>query len=579
MTEEKLDRSIARANASTTANAAVDPPSGDYAGLAVAEFSRRRFVIGAGSALALASTFGLGACGGGGDVDEDPFGYGVASGDPLPDRVIIWTRANRLSEAVQLQWEVALDASFSTLVKSGTVTAEPAHDSTVKVDVTGLQPATSYFYRFRNGAVVSETGRTRTLPTGSVQQVKLGVFSCAAYSIGQFHVYNHASNRTDLDAALMLGDYIYETGLTDAEQLAAGALGRQADPQGELHTLNEYRLRYQRYHTDADLRALRRNMPLIAVWDDHELVNDIWRDGAGGHDPATEGSFAARRAAAVQAYHEWMPTRTGADPLRIYRSFDFGNLLSLHMLDTRVVGRDAPTNRDAYLAGAADDPARQLLGTEQEAWLAARLQESGATWQVLGQQLVFGGMRIPLSVFDDFSEDAINAFLAALDTPEASRTDAQRALVAQPRIGYELGNWDGYPAARERVLAMASASDRNLVVLSGDSHNAWAHDLRDTAGRRIGVEFATPSVTSTGLEIAHPRIGRQFLADSFLRMVPDLKYADTARRGYVAVSFTPASVTGEFVFVGSVFGNSFSVAVGPSLQALAGPAGRELHSV
>jgi len=578
MSEKELHGSIATGNPSTTGITAVEPPAGAEAGFAVAELSRRRFVIGAGSALALASTVGLAACGGG-DVDEDPFGYGVASGDPLPDRVIIWTRANRLSEAVQLQWEVALDAAFSNMVKSGTVTAEPAHDSTVKVDVTGLQPATRYFYRFRNGAVVSETGRTRTLPTGSVQQVKLGVFSCAAYSIGQFHVYNHASNRTDLDAALMLGDYIYENGLSDAEQLAAGALGRQADPQGELHTLNEYRLRYQRYHTDVDLRALRRNMPLIGVWDDHELVNDIWRDGAGGHDPASEGSFAARRAAAVQAYHEWMPTRTGADPLRIYRSFDFGNLLSLHMLDTRVIGRDAPTNRDAYLAGAADDPARQLLGTEQEAWLAARLQESTATWQVLGQQVVFGGMRIPLSVYDDFSEDAINAFLAALDTPEASRSDAQRALIAQPRIGYELANWDGFPAARERVLAMANATDKNLVVLSGDSHNAWAHDLRDSAGRRIGVEFATPSVTSTGLEIAHPRIGRQFLADSFLRMVPDLKFADTARRGYVAVSFTPTSVTGEFVFVGSVFGNSFSAAVGPSLQALAGPAGRALNRV
>jgi alkaline phosphatase D len=579
MQEKKKQRSMATAEAAATASTTAASPVDGDAGFAGAELSRRRFVLGAGSALALGSTVGLSACGGGGDVDQEPFGYGVASGDPLPDRVIIWTRANRLSEAVQLQWEVALDASFTNLVKSGTVTAELAHDSTVKVDVTGLQPATTYFYRFKNGPVLSETGRTRTLPVGSVQQVKLGVFSCAAFSIGQFHVYNHASNRGDLDAALMLGDYIYETGLTDVEQLAARAFGREADPRGELHTLNEYRLRYQRYHTDADLRGLRRNMPLIGVWDDHELVNDIWRDGAGGHDPATEGSFAARRAAAVQAYHEWMPTRTGPDPLKIYRSFDFGNLLSLHMLDTRVIGRDAPTNRDAYLAGAADGPARQLLGAEQEAWLGAGLQASTATWQVLGQQVVFGGMRIPLSVYDNFSEDAIKAFLEALDTPEASRTDAQRALVAQPRIGYELTNWDGFPAARERVLAMARATDKNLVVLSGDSHNAWAHDLRDTAGNRIGVEFATPSVTSTGLEIAHPKIGRGFLADSFLRMVPDLKYADTARRGYVAVSFTPTSVTGEFVFVSSVFENSYSATVGSALKAQAGATGRALEKV
>lgn len=553
-------------------------PAGD-AGPGAGELSRRRFVIGAGSALALGSTLGLGACGGGGDAEKEPFGFGVASGDPLSDRVIIWTRANRLSESVQLQWEVATDVSFANIVKSGTALAELAHDSCVKVDVTGLQPATTYYYRFKNGSVISETGRTRTLPAGSVQQVKLGVFSCAAYSIGQFHVYNHAAARGDLDVALMLGDYIYETGLSDAEQLAARAFGREADPKGELHTLNEYRLRYQRYHTDADLRGIRRNMPLIGVWDDHEIANDTWRDGAGGHDPATEGSFAARRAAAVQAYHEWMPTRTGADPLRIYRSFDFGNLLSLYMLDTRVAGRDAPTSRDAYLAGAPDAPGRQMLGPEQEAWLDAGLQASSATWQVLGQQVVFGGMRIPLSVYDNFSEDAINAFLAALDTPEASRTDTQRALVAQPRIGYELSNWDAYPAARERVLAMARARDRNLVVLSGDSHNAWAHDLRDAAGARLGVEFATPSVTSTGLEVSHPKVARGFLADAFLRMVPDLKYADTARRGYVAVTFTPSAVTGEFVFVSSVLVNDYSAAVGPSLRALPGAAGRELVRV
>jgi alkaline phosphatase D len=169
-----------------TTSSTTDPLVADDPASPAAELSRRRFVIGAGSAFALGSTFGLAACGGGSDVDKDPFGYGVASGDPLSDRVIIWTRANRLSQAVQIQWEVALDAAFSNLVRSGTVTADPARDSTVKVDVTGLQPATPYFYRFKNGSVVSETGRTRTLPTGSVQQVKLGVFSCAAFPLGQF---------------------------------------------------------------------------------------------------------------------------------------------------------------------------------------------------------------------------------------------------------------------------------------------------------------------------------------------------------------------------------------------------------
>jgi len=540
--------------------------------------SRRRFVVGA-AAFGLGAGLGLTACGGGAakEAEEQRFGYGVASGDPLSDRVIIWTRVN-VSAPAPVQWEVATDPAFANIAASGTATADINRDYTVKVDAAGLQPGTIYFYRFRHVDQTSAIGHTKTLPAGSAQQVRLAVFSCAAYSIGQFHAYAHAVNQGNFDAALMLGDYIYETGLTTAEQLAASLIGREADPQHELHSLSDYRQRYARYHSDADLRALRATMPLIAVWDDHEIANDLWKDGAGGHDPATEGSFIERRAAAVRAFHEWLPTREGADPLKIYRSFDFGNLLSLHMLDTRLVGRDAPVSRDAWLAGAADDPNRQLLGTEQSSWLAARMQASAATWQVLGQQVVMGPMRIPLSVFDNFTQGAINDFLEALDTPEDARTDAQRALVAQPRIGYELTNWDGFTAAREQVLATAHALDRNLVVLSGDSHNAWANNLKDAAGDSVGVEFATPSVTSTGLEIAHTDVGRQFLADAFVHMIPNLKFAETSHRGYLALTLTPEAATGSWVFVSSVLENSFSVSLGPTFRTLPGSTNRTLIS-
>jgi alkaline phosphatase D len=536
--------------------------------------SRRRFVA-SSAALGLGAGLGLSGCGGGNEEEAVRFGYGVASGDPLSDRVIIWTRVN-VSGPTQVDWEVASDPVFAVIVRSGAAATDIERDFTVKVDVTGLQAATRYYYRFRHQGQVSATGQTRTLPAGSAQQARLAVFSCAAYSIGQFHAYAHAAKRGDFDAALMLGDYIYETGLTSAEQAAAGVLGREADPRHELHSLADYRQRYARYHTDADLRALRAAMPLIAVWDDHEIANDTWRDGAGGHDPATEGSFAERRAAAARAFHEWLPTREGDDPLLIYRSFDFGNLLSLHMLDTRVTGRDAPINRDQFLAGAADDPARQLLGAPQSAWLAARLQASGATWQVLGQQVLMGRMRIPLSVFDDFTEGSISDFLVAQDTPAASRTPAQQALVAQPRIGFELTNWDSFGAERERVLDMARTMDKNLVVLSGDSHNAWASDLKDAAGRNVGVEFATPSVTSTGLEVAHTNVGRQFLADSFVRMIPDLKYAETSHRGFLAMTFTPQAASAEWVFVSSVLENSFSVFPGAALHVLPGAGNRRL---
>jgi alkaline phosphatase D len=342
--------------------------------------SRRRFVLGsAGYAISLGAGLGLAGCVGGHEEGGQRFGYGVASGDPLADRVILWTRVN-VSSPADVQWEVATDANFANVVRSGTASTSEARDYTVKVDAAGLQAGTAYFYRFHHGGETSATGSTRTLPTGQLQQVRLAVFSCAAYSLGQFHAYADAVNRGGFDAALVLGDYIYENGLTNVEQLAAAAIGREIDPQGELHTLSDYRQRYARYHTDADLRALRATMPLIAVWDDHDIANNTWRGGAG---ETTNASFFERRAVAVQAWHEWLPTRDGADPLKIYRSFDFGNLLSLHMLDTRVIGRDAPISRDAWLAGAAADPNRQLLGAEQAAALAERMQMSTATWQVL----------------------------------------------------------------------------------------------------------------------------------------------------------------------------------------------------
>jgi len=541
--------------------------------------SRRRFVLGsAGYAISLGAGLGLAGCGGSHDEAQQRFGYGVASGDPLSDRVILWTRVN-VSSPTDVQWEVATDTVFTKVVATGTASTSDARDYTVKVDASGLQPGTTYFYRFHNGGETSATGRTKTLPVGAPQRVRLAVFSCAAYALGQFHAYADAVNRGDFDVALMLGDYIYETGLSNAEQAAAFLIGREVDPQGELHTLSEYRQRYARYHTDADLRALRATIPLIAVWDDHELANDIWRDGVGGQNLATDASFLARRAAAVQAWHEWLPTRDGPNPLKIDRSFDFGNLLTLHMLDTRVIGRDPPISRDAYLAGAAADPSRQLLGVEQSDRLTARMQLSTAIWQVLGQQVLFGRMQIPLSVFDNFSEAGITEFLQAQDTPEAARTDRQRALLAQPRIGQDLGTWDSYAAAREKVLATARTLDKNLVVLAGDSHNAWASDLKDAAGNRVGVEFATPSVTSTGLEIAHRDIGRQFLADSFVRMVPDLKFAETSHRGYLIVTLTPTAAVGDWVFVSSVFENSFSTSAGPTLRVLPGSANRSLAAV
>ena len=546
--------------------------------------TRRQFALDTALYAASVSMLGTGlsACGGGnGTIPEGTFGHGVASGDPLPDRVILWTRVTQSATgAIDVNWELAAEAGFTSLVASGTATTSGARDYTVNVDAAGLQPGTAYYYRFRFKNELSPVGRTKTLPAGTVNQVRLAAMTCAAYPVGQFHVYADAARRGDIDAAVLLGDFIYESDLSRGLEFASRLLGRNWEPDRELITLADYRARHGFYRGDIDLKAMNAAMPVIAVWDDHDLINGIWKDGASAHDPS-KGSFTDRRAAAMQAYLEWLPIRLPdpAAPQKIFRRFDFGNLATLHMLDARALGRDAQASREDHLSGATASPTRQMLGAEQAAWLDAGLQASTATWQVLGSQVWMGHMHLPLSVLDNFSEEGIGAFLSAQSTPEASRSDAQRALVAQPRAPFKSDTWDGYPAAREAVFATARRLDKNLVTLAGDSHNAWASDLKDASGAAVGVEFATPSVTSAGLELEYPRITRQYLADSFVQMVPELRYAQTSDRGYLLITLTPAQARADWIFVGSVFANELKSSVGRSLMTRPGAQGRRLEEV
>ena len=329
--------------------------------------SRRDFVIKLATLSAVgASSLTLSACGGGGDDAPPAFSYGVASGDPLADRVILWTHARYpdRSEAVALTWEIATDNAFTQIVRQGLAQASAGTDFTVKVDATGLSANREYFYRFRQGRHLSPIGRTRTLPTGNVSEVKLAVFSCANYPAGFFNVYAEAA-RSDAQFAVHLGDYIYEYGATNADgspayaSADAAALGRVSQPTQELTLLSHYRQRHAQYKSDPDSKDLHARMPMIAVWDDHEIANDSYKDGADNHDPVTEGSFATRKQAALQAYHEWMPIRTGTDPSIIYRSFNFGQLLSLHRLPERL--RRRPLHRHLPALGGRRD-GTEILG-------------------------------------------------------------------------------------------------------------------------------------------------------------------------------------------------------------------------
>lgn len=522
------------------------------------------------------------------------FEHGVASGDPLARKVIIWTRVtSERGGIVPVKWEMALDATFRRVVRAGIALTDGRKDHTVKVDVSGLKPDTVYHYRFAVGHTVSPAGRTRTLPVGSVAQVKLAVFTCSNFPAGYFHAYREAAKLEGIHAAVHLGDYIYEYGSDGYASTDAAALGREVLPAGELLTLGDYRQRYAQYHTDADLQAVHAAMPFINVWDDHEIANDTWKDGAENHDPATEGEFTVRRAAALQAFHEWLPIRT-PDPRRpqqINRSFAFGNLLALHMLDTRVIARDRQMEYANYFGSngsfdsvrfAADlaDTDRQLLGAEQLLWLQQQLSSSSATWQMLGQQVLMGRMNIPAPlVLGQISFSAYSALVYKAQTAPATLTAQEQFILAQPAIPYNLDAWDGYAMAREMVLGMARALDKNLVVLAGDTHNAWASDLQDYQGNAVGVEYAVASVSSPGLEEYFPSENPLAVAAGLEAIIGPLKYANTGDRGYMVVTATPGECRADWHYVSTVKAADYTTLVGKSLRTLPGAGKRKLMAV
>jgi alkaline phosphatase D len=576
--------------------------------------SRRAFLVSTGSsAAALAVSSTLVACGGSSALSSE-FKYGVASGDPLADRVMLWTHAKvpNSNADVGLTWQVASDASFASILSSGKLNATAASSYTAKVDVMGLTAGTTYFYRFIDDTGVTSTvGTTRTLPAANVASVKFAVFSCALYSEGFFNAYDAAA-KSDAQYAIHLGDYIYEYG-SDPKKFGntdAVTLGRVTAPANDIVSLDDYRTRYALYRGDANLQALHARMPWITVWDDHEFANNAWVGGAENHNTATQGDWATRKALAAQAYHEWMPIRPNASgsQLKIYRSFDFGSLFSLHMLDTRIEGRDRQYDNfgDAdggvgrYVTGltTGTDATRRMISAEQQSWLTSTMSASKATWQFLGNQDIMARMWFPASVLQAYAGAATNpagvpAAISAFLTAKATRAAAGAAALSgaqagllsttlNPRIPYNLDSWDGYPMQREALLQTAKAQGKKLVALSGDSHNAWFAKLTTLAGEKVGVEFAASSVTAPGFESAGlggmassldgsalvPQLGNAAIGAG-LGLIDDLNYSDSIRRGYLLMTVTADAVKGDFVFMSTVKSASYTASVGRSISVTA----------
>ncbi|MET9347239.1 alkaline phosphatase D family protein [Streptomyces termitum] len=426
------------------------------------------------------------------DAPAPSFLHGVASGDPLPDGVLLWTRVTPSAEAVPgsglgadvaVGWEVAEDRGFGRVVASGTATARAASDHTVKADVRGLRPATAYFFRFTAGAAVSATGRTRTAPAAdaAVDGVRFGVVSCANYEAGHFSAYRHLAARTDLDAVLHLGDYLYE--YASGVYPEAKKTVRPHEPRHEIVTLADYRTRHGHYKTDPDLQALHAVHPVVAIWDDHEFANDAWSGGAENHTPGAEGDWAARVAAAKRAYFEWMPVRASTEGT-VFRRIRFGRLADLHLLDLRSF-RSAPAKTGS---GAVDDPERTITGRAQLDWLKAGLAGSDAAWQLVGTSVMI-------------SPVAFGALPAHLLEPIAE-------LLGLPAegIAVNVDQWDGFTDDRRELLGhLASRAVRNTVFLTGDIHMAWANDVPAKAATyplsgSVATEFVVTSVTSDNLD-------------------------------------------------------------------------------
>jgi len=479
-------------------------------------------------------------------MDSNAFANGIASGDPLADRVVIWTHVSGADPGadVPVSWCVARDHRLSQLVAQGTAVASADRDHTVHVDVTGLDPATTYYYGFDLPGAVSAVGRTRTLPAGHVPRARFAVVSCAKFNAGFFNAYDRIADRAeagDLDFLLHLGDYIYEASNTPPKNQTPGAdIGRPFAPLHECVTLDDYRTRYRQYVADAAVQRVRAMVPVIPAIDDHELADGAWRDGADNHDEAVFGPWADRKAAAFQAREEWLPIRRPdpSDPMRVFRAVSLGDLADLVLTDAR-------SRRDRPVVGEAmADPQRTALGAEQREWLLDQLTSSTAAWRLWGNPSVLSTTFRP-----DLPEDLLEPL-------------RKLKLIHPDQILCDQDQWDGYPAERDAILARLEAEQlEDLVVLSGDIHVGMALDLhRDpfaaaaTGARPLGVELITASLTSQNLDdkLGYAYGGSRHAQDRFVETFPHAHWADFDGHGYLLVDLDHERLEATWCFVDGV---------------------------
>jgi alkaline phosphatase D len=479
-----------------------------------------------------------------------PFSLGVASGDPWPDSVVLWTRlapdpldgGGMPTDNVEVGWELSPDRTFRAVAQKGTAVARPELGHSVHVEVRGLEPGREYWFRFHSGNEVSQIGRTKTAPSegSSVDRLRFAVCGCSHFETGYFTAYRRIASE-QFDFVFHTGDYIYE-GRADGGKNPNLVRQHRGD---EIYTVVDYRNRYAQYKSDPDLRAAHASAPFIVTWDDHEVDNDYAGD-RDEHDTPPE-IFLLRRAAAYQAYFEAMPLRTSALPagptMRVYRQLRFGTLMDLAVLDTRQFrSKQACNSLTATGCAAASDPARTILGTAQESWLFDQIATAKATWTVIGQQV------------PTFARDMVRA---------------------NPNAQFSMDKWDGYAASRQRLYTrLRETKAPNPIVLSGDVHTHFGADLKiDFANPRsetVGVEFTNTSLTSGGDGADVSATWEQIRPDN-----PHIKY-HSARRGYIACTATRTQMRADFRILERVTIPDAPDRIGGSLVVEAGKPGASL---
>ena len=508
------------------------------------------------------------------------FLHGVASGDPDTRSAVFWTRVTPADPSVgevAVVLEVAHDAGFGTIVRRSTgLRARAERDFTVKHDLDGqgLEPGSEYFYRFVANGVTSPVGRVRTLPEGATADLALAVVSCQLYPGGLFNAYDALSKLDRLDAVVHLGDYIYEYGAdpSDYGMSSGAALGRVPQPPHEIVSLADYRMRHAQYKSDPDLQAAHARAPFICVWDDHEVANDAWMMGAENHQAETEGDFATRKAAALRAYYEWMPIRepkAGALNEAINRSFDFGDLATLTMVETRLLARGEQmtfADMSKTAEGAPDvaafealrqAPDRDLLGERQRQWIGETLSRSkaaGRPWQILGNQVVMAKVKGP-DISRMMPPEQVQQMLASLAADVRPQIEAAIQLF-KLGLPFNLDSWDGYPAGRERLYETFAAAGVAPIVLAGDSHAFWVNELHDKAGARRAVEFGTSSISSPS---PGDHVGGLPLGVALSAANPEVKFCDQTSKGYVLLNVTRDQVVGELWAVSTIMAKPYEL--------------------